>query len=304
MITKHYQDEIILIVDFGAQYNQLIARRVREARVYSEVVPYDITPAEIRKKNPKGIIFTGGPSSVHEAGAPLCDPEIYNMGIPILGICYGAQLMAEQLKGITDSADIREYGKKALKFETDSVLFKDIPDGSTCWMSHTNYIQTIPEGFCITATTDSCPTGAMECQERKLYAVQFHPEVEHTKYGKEVLNNFIYHVCGCEGLWTMHNFAQEQIEAIKKQVGDRRVLCALSGGVDSSVAATLVHKAIGDKLTCIFVDHGLLRKDEGDQVEAMKNVSLVNWQVSVIRSKNEKLLARSLSVSLKKNQVN
>ena len=269
MIKKHYQDEIILIVDFGAQYNQLIARRVREARVYSEVVPYDITPDEIRQKNPKGIIFTGGPSSVHEAGAPQCDPEIYTMGIPILGICYGAQLMAEQLKGVTDSADIREYGKKALNFSQDSVLFKDIPDGSTCWMSHTNYIQTIPEGFTITATTDSCPTGAMECHERKLYAVQFHPEVEHTQYGKEVLNNFIYDVCGCEGLWTMHNFAQEQIEAIKEQVGDRRVLCALSGGVDSSVAATLVHQAIGDKLTCIFVDHGLLRKDEGDQVEAI-----------------------------------
>ncbi|KNZ43236.1 glutamine-hydrolyzing GMP synthase [Acetobacterium bakii] len=278
MIKKNYEDELILIVDFGAQYNQLIARRVREARVYSEVVPYDITPDEIRKKNPKGIIFTGGPSSVHEPGAPQCDPEIYEMGIPILGICYGAQLMAEQLKGSTDTAEISEYGKKTLDFQTDSLLFENIVSGSTCWMSHTNYIERIPEGFTITATTETCSSAAMECAERKLYAVQFHPEVEHTQYGKEYLNNFVYNVCGCEGLWTMENFAQEQIKAIKEQVGDRRVLCALSGGVDSSVAATLVHQAIGDKLTCIFVDHGLLRKDEGDQVEAIfKNRFKMNF---------------------------
>ncbi|MBC3795883.1 glutamine-hydrolyzing GMP synthase [Acetobacterium tundrae] len=269
MKKKQVHSEVILIVDFGAQYNQLIARRVREARVYSEVVPYDITPEAILAKNPKGIIFTGGPSSVHEPGAPECDPRIYELGIPILGICYGAQLMVEQLKGHTEGADIREYGKKALTINENSLLFKDIPNQSTCWMSHTNYIKEIPAGFTITATTETCPTGALECQKRKLYAVQFHPEVEHTQYGKEVLNNFVYDICGCQGLWTMENFAQEQIEAIKEQVGDRRVLCALSGGVDSSVAATLVYKAIGDKLTCIFVDHGLLRKDEGDQVETI-----------------------------------
>lgn len=278
MIKKKYEEEMILIVDFGAQYNQLIARRVREARVFSEVVPYDITLEEIRKKNPKGIIFTGGPSSVHEPGAPQCDPGIYDMGIPILGICYGAQLMAEQLKGSTALATIGEYGKKALTFKETSVLFKNIADGSTCWMSHTNYINQIPEGFTISAITETCPTGAIECHERKLYAVQFHPEVEHTQYGKEIINNFLYDICGCEGLWTMENFADEQIAAIKEQVGDRRVLCALSGGVDSSVAATLVYKAIGDKLTCIFVDHGLLRKDEGDQVEAIfKNRFKMNF---------------------------
>jgi len=269
MTDKHYQSEIILIIDFGAQYNQLIARRVREVKVYSEVVPYDISIEEIKEKNPKGIIFTGGPSSVHEEGAPQCDPGIYDLGIPILGICYGAQLMAEQLKGKTTSADIREYGKKALDIKEDSCLFKGVNDGSICWMSHTNFIKDIPEGFITTAITETCPTAAMENADRKLFAVQFHPEVEHTQYGKELLRNFVYDVCGCQGLWTMHNFVQEQIEAIKEQVGDKRVLCALSGGVDSSVAATLVHKAIGDRLTCIFVDHGLLRKDEGDQVEAI-----------------------------------
>jgi GMP synthase (glutamine-hydrolysing) len=278
MTNKYYKDELILIVDFGAQYNQLIARRVREARVYSEVVPYDITPDEIREKNPKGIIFTGGPSSVNEPEAPLCDPEIYTMGIPILGICYGAQLMAEQLKGKTKVANIREYGKKVLNYKKESILFKGIPEGFTCWMSHTNYINEIPEGFSITATTETCPTGAMECKDRQLYAVQFHPEVEHTQYGKEILKNFIYDVCGCEGLWTMENFAQEQIAAIKEKVGNKRVLCALSGGVDSSVAATLVHQAIGDNLTCIFVDHGLLRKNEGDEVEAIfKNRFKMNF---------------------------
>ncbi|MGL4607319.1 MAG: glutamine-hydrolyzing GMP synthase [Eubacteriaceae bacterium] len=267
MTKKHYEEEVILILDFGAQYNQLIARRVREAKVFSEVVPYDISIDEIKTKNPKGIIFSGGPSSVHEEGAPQCDPKIYELGIPILGICYGAQLMAEQLKGKTASAEIREYGKKALKFTKESKLFKEIPDDSICWMSHTNYIKTVPPQFVVTAVTDSCPTGAMENPDKNLYALQYHPEVEHTQYGKEVLRNFIYEICQCQGLWTMKNFVEEQTAAIKAQVGDRRVLCALSGGVDSSVAATLVHHAIGDNLTCIFVDHGLLRKDEGDQVE-------------------------------------
>lgn len=261
------EQETILIVDFGAQYNQLIARRVREARVYSEVVPYDVSIERVKEMNPKGIIFTGGPSSVHEADAPVCDPAIYDLGIPVLGICYGAQLMAQQLGGNTDSAEIREYGKKELHKTKDSVLFKDVEEGSVVWMSHTNYIASVPEGFEITAVTETCPVAAMENTKRSLYAVQFHPEVEHSQYGKELLRNFIYDVCQCQGLWTMENFIDEQVKAIREKVGNRKVLCALSGGVDSSVASTLVHRAIGDQLTCIFVDHGLLRKDEGDEVE-------------------------------------
>lgn len=263
------EQEKIIIIDFGAQYNQLIARRVREERVYSEVVPYDVSIERIKEMAPKGIIFTGGPSSVHQDGAPRCNPEIYTLGIPVLGICYGAQLMAEQNGGKTDSAEIREYGKKALNIKTDSQLLKSVRDGSVCWMSHTNYIDQIPEGFTITATTETCPVAAMENPEAGLYAVQYHPEVEHTECGREVLHNFIYNICQCEGTWTMANFVEEQIAAIRERVGDKKVLCALSGGVDSSVASTLVFRAIGDQLTCIFVDHGLLRKDEGDQVEAI-----------------------------------
>ena len=271
--------ETILIIDFGAQYNQLIARRVREASVYSEVVPYDVSIERIKEINPKGIIFTGGPSSVHEEGAPKCNPDIYTLGIPVLGICYGAQLMAQQLGGDTDSAEIREYGKKAVKIgKKDSALFKDVKDDSIVWMSHTNYIAQVPDGFEIVATTETCPVAAMENAGAKMYAVQFHPEVEHSQYGKELLRNFIYNVCGCQGLWTMENFIEEQTKAIREQVGGKKVLCALSGGVDSSVASTLVHRAIGDQLTCIFVDHGLLRKDEGDQDEEIfKNRFKMNF---------------------------
>ncbi|MGL6292487.1 glutamine-hydrolyzing GMP synthase [Eubacterium aggregans] len=263
------EQEKIIIIDFGAQYNQLIARRVREERVYSEVVPYDVSIERIKEMAPKGIIFTGGPSSVHQDGAPRCNPEIYTLGIPVLGICYGAQLMAEQNGGKTDSAEIREYGKKVLNIKTDSQLLDSVRDGSVCWMSHTNYIDQIPEGFTITATTETCPVAAMENPEAGLYAVQYHPEVEHTECGREVLHNFIYNICQCEGTWTMANFVEEQIAAIRERVVDKKALCALSGGVDSYVASTLVFRAIGDQLTCIFVDHGLLRKDEGDQVEAI-----------------------------------
>lgn len=280
------EQEKIIIVDFGAQYNQLIARRIREERVYSLVVPYDVSVERIRELAPKGIIFTGGPSSVHQEGAPKCDPAIYDLGIPVLGICYGAQLMAEQLGGRTDSAEIREYGKKALQLKAqNSPLLEDVKEGSVCWMSHTNYIDQVPEGFTITATTDTCPVGAMENQARKLYAVQYHPEVEHTQCGREVLHNFVYNICHCDGTWTMANFVEEQVKAIREKVGDRNVLCALSGGVDSSVASTLVHRAIGDQLTCIFVDHGLLRKDEGNQVEEIfKN----RFQMNFIRVDCEK----------------
>ena len=260
--------ETIVIVDFGAQYNQLSARRVRENRVYSEVVPYDVSIDRIREIDPIGIIFTGGPSSTHQEGAPKVDPAIYDLGIPILGICYGAQLMAEQLGGITDSAEIREYGKKALDLKNaGSKLLRNVGDGSVCWMSHTDYIEQIPDGFEITAITETCPVAAFENEDKKLYGVQYHPEVEHTENGKELLTSFIYDICGAEGTWTMANYIDEQVAKIREKVGDRKVLAALSGGVDSSVASALMHRAVGDQLTCIFVDHGLLRKDEGDQVE-------------------------------------
>jgi len=263
----------ILVVDFGGQYNQLIARRVREANVYCEIVPYSRCLEKVKESRPMGIIFTGGPASVYEPGAPTISTELFEMGIPILGICYGAQLMAHVLGGEVLSPDYKEYGRVKLMHgsgkenrECSSLLFTDIDDESICWMSHTDYIKKVPEGFTVSSFTDNCPTGSMEHAEKKLYAVQFHPEVHHTPFGQSLLKNFLYKVCGCEPTWTMANFAKTKIEEIKKTVGDKKVLCALSGGVDSSVAAVLVHKAIGDNLTCIFVDHGLLRKNEGDQV--------------------------------------
>ncbi len=258
--------ELVLILDFGGQYNQLIARRVREAKVYCEVVPYDISLDEIKKKAPKGIIFTGGPASVYEEGAPKCDPGLFELGIPVLGICYGAQLMAHMMGGKVARADKREYGKTQVKL-TGDLLFKEVSNDSICWMSHTCYVDTPPAGFEITGTTETCPVAAMGHKAKKLYGVQFHPEVEHTQYGTQILNNFLYGICGLTGDWTMGNFIDEKVAQIKQMAGNKKVLCALSGGVDSSVAAVLVHKAIGDQLTCIFVDHGLLRKDEGDQVE-------------------------------------
>lgn len=258
--------ELVLILDFGGQYNQLIARRVREANVYCEVVPYDVSIDEIRKKEPKGIIFTGGPASVFEEGAPKCDSELFELGIPVLGICYGAQLMAHMLGGRVDRAEKREYGKTQVNL-LENVLFKEAAGDSICWMSHTVYVDTPPEGFDILGTTETCPVAAMGNKAKKLYGVQFHPEVEHTQHGKQVLQNFLYDVCGLSGDWTMGNFIDEKVAQIKLMAGNKKVICALSGGVDSSVAAVLVHKAIGNQLTCIFVDHGLLRKDEGDQVE-------------------------------------
>lgn len=263
----------ILVVDFGGQYNQLIARRVREASVYCEIVPYTKCLEKVKESRPMGLIFTGGPNSVYEEGAPTLPKELFEMGIPILGICYGAQLMAHVLGGEVLSPDYKEYGRVKLMHgssassrDCSSLLFKEIADESICWMSHTDYIKKVPEGFTVSSFTENCPTGSMEHVEKKLYAVQFHPEVHHTPFGQDLLKNFLYRVCGCEPTWTMANFAKTKIEEIKKLVGDKKVLCALSGGVDSSVAAVLVHKAIGDNLTCIFVDHGLLRKNEGDQV--------------------------------------
>ncbi|MCG8539235.1 MAG: glutamine-hydrolyzing GMP synthase [Clostridia bacterium] len=261
--------ELILIVDFGGQYNQLIARRVREVDVYCEIVPYKRALERIKEKNPIGIIFTGGPASVYSQNAPTIEVEVFELGIPILGICYGGQLMAKLFDGKVNRAPSREYGKIELNLADNRDIFKNIKSGSVCWMSHTDFIESPPEGFDVTASTDNCPVAAMENREKKLYAVQFHPEVEHTPFGKQFIRNFLYEICQCSGSWTMHNFTEKTIGEIKEKVGNKRVLCGLSGGVDSSVAAVLVHRAIGDNLTCIFVDHGLLRKDEGDEVESV-----------------------------------
>lgn len=261
--------ELVLVVDFGGQYNQLIARRVRENGVYCEIIPYDYSIEKIKEKNPKGIIFTGGPNSVYAEGAPRVDEGIFSLDVPILGICYGDQLMAHSLGGEVTSPDKREYGKTELDISKDNLLFDGVKEKDQCWMSHTDYISKTPEGFEVIATTKECPCAAMANEEKKLYGVQFHPEVEHTLFGKQMLHNFLFNICNLKGDWSMSSFAEEQISKIKEMVGGRKVICALSGGVDSSVAAVLVHKAIGKQLTCIFVDHGLLRKDEGDQVETI-----------------------------------
>ncbi|EHI97351.1 MULTISPECIES: glutamine-hydrolyzing GMP synthase [unclassified Clostridium] len=259
--------DLVLVVDFGGQYNQLIARRVRECGVYCEIIPYDYTIEKIKAKNPKGIIFTGGPNSVYGEDTPTVEKEVFELGVPVLGICYGDQLMAHLLGGKVATAPVREYGKTNVVLDNSSKLFDGIEKEGIAWMSHTDYISEAPEGFKIVAHTDVCPVAAMENEEKKLYGVQFHAEVEHTQFGQKMLENFIHNICGLENSWTMGSFAEEKIKEIKELVGDRKVLCALSGGVDSSVAAMLVHKAIGHNLTCIFVDHGLLRKDEGDTVE-------------------------------------
>lgn len=259
--------EMIIVVDFGGQYNQLIARRVREAKVYSEVYSYKNALKAIKEKQPNGVIFTGGPNSVYEEGAPSIEKEVFELGIPVLGICYGAQLMSQVLGGDVKSASQREYGKIELEIKKDDQLFQNVENGSTCWMSHFDYIETAPEGFEITASTASTPVAAMRNEDKKLYGVQFHAEVEHTPFGRELINNFLYQVCGCTGEWTTANFVDESIRKIKEQIGDNKAIIGLSGGVDSSVAAILVQRAIGENLTAIFVDHGLMRKDEGDQVE-------------------------------------
>ncbi|WPC41473.1 glutamine-hydrolyzing GMP synthase [Clostridium sp. JS66] len=263
------QRELVLVVDFGGQYNQTIARRVRENNVYCEIIPYTYTIDKIKEKNPKGIIFTGGPNSVYGEGAPRIDKEIFNLGVPVLGICYGEQLIAYTLGGKVESPDVREYGKANVKLNNKSALFDGMDEEQSCWMSHTDYVSHAPEGFNVIATTSQCPVAAMENPDKKIYGVQFHPEVEHTPFGKKMFSNFLFKVCNLKGDWSMTSFAEEQIKGIKEKVGDKKVICALSGGVDSSVAAVLVHKAIGKQLTCIFVDHGLLRKDEGDQVESI-----------------------------------
>lgn len=288
-------NEAVLILDFGGQYAQLIARRVRDCHVYCEIKSYKTPPEEIRQAGYKGIIFTGGPNSAYAPGAPACDPGVFELGIPILGICYGAQLMAYALGGKVEPSTIKEYGKTPVDFDVSSELFHNVDETSVCWMSHTDKIIELPAGFAARATSRACPVAAMENAEKKLYGVQFHPEVEHTAQGNEYLKNFLYRICGCAGDWRMDAFAAETIKQLKERIGDKRVLCALSGGVDSSVAAVLVHQAIGKNLTCIFVDHGLLRKDEGDQVET---VFRQQFDMNLIRvNAEDRFLTRLAGVS-------
>ena len=262
------QNQFILIIDFGGQYNQLIARRVRECGVYCEVKPYTISLEEIKSLNPIGIIFTGGPNSVYDEKAPRCSKDIFELGIPILGICYGSQLMTYMLDGKVTPADKREYGKTEINLDSSSAIFKDVEENTIVWMSHTDYVEKLPSNFKVVATSKTCPTAAIENADKKLYGVQFHPEVNHTPKGMIMLKNFLFEVCGCTGDWSMTRYIDNQIDEIRKTVGDGKVLCALSGGVDSSVVAALMSRAIGKQLTCVFVDTGLMRKDEGDEVEA------------------------------------
>ncbi len=257
----------VLVVDFGAQYAQLIARRVREARVYSEIVPHTMPVAEIAARRPAAVILSGGPSSVYETGAPSLDAELFELGIPVFGICYGFQAMAQALGGTVARTGLREYGGTALRVTTPGMLFADLPPAQSVWMSHGDSVSQAPAGFLVTAESDGAPVAAFEAPDRRLAGVQFHPEVLHSEHGQRVLEHFLFDIAGCEATWTMSNVIDEQVERIRAQVGDGQVICGLSGGVDSAVAAALVHKAVGDQLTCVFVDHGLLRKGEREQVE-------------------------------------
>ena len=286
------KNELILILDFGGQYNQLIARRVRECNVYSEVVPYKISLDEIKKKNPKGIIFTGGPASVYGDNSPKCDKEIFNLGIPVLGICYGMQLMSYTLGGKVASASTREYGETKVNINNDSQLFKGFENTNIFLMSHTDYVETLPSGFKKIGYTDSCPNAAMENADRKLYGIQFHPEVNNSVNGIQVIKNFLYNICNCSGNWKMSSFVEDSIKSLKEKIGDKKALCALSGGVDSSVAAVLLSKAIGKNLTCIFVDHGLLRKNEGDEVE---KVFTTQYDLNFVRVNAKDLFLEKLA---------
>lgn len=274
--------ELIVVLDFGGQYNQLIARRVRECNVYAEVHPYTIPLEELKAMNPKGIIFTGGPNSVFLETSPSYSKEIFDLGVPVLGICYGAQLMAHLLGGKVATAPVSEYGRTKTNIIGESKLFSGIPNKLSSWMSHTDYIAEAPEGFVVTANTDDCPVAGMENAEKGFYAVQFHPEVNHTEHGSFILRNFVINVCGCSGCWKMDSFVETAVKELREKIGDGKVLCALSGGVDSSVAAVLLSKAVGKQLTCVFVDHGLLRKNEGDEVEAIFGPK-GNYELNFIR---------------------
>lgn len=286
------KNELILILDFGGQYNQLIARRVRECNVYSEVVPFDIPIEKIKEKNPKGIIFTGGPASVYGENSPKCDEKIFTLGIPVLGICYGMQLMTHCLGGNVKKASTREYGETLVNLDNTSLLFKGFENTNTFLMSHTDYVEKIPDNFKKIAYTSVCPNAAMENCEKKLYGIQFHPEVNNSVNGTQVIKNFLYNICGCQGDWVMSSFTEDMIQTLKQKIGDKKALCALSGGVDSSVAAVLLSKAIGKNLTCIFVDHGLLRKNEGDEVE---EIFTKNYDLNFIRVNAKERFLNKLS---------
>lgn len=261
--------EKIVVIDFGGQYNQLVARRVRECSVYCEIYSYRTDLEQIRSMNPKGIILTGGPDSCYAPGAASCGRELFELGIPVLGLCYGAQLMMHVLGGCVGPAPVREYGKIEVSVDKSGRLFGDVSEKTICWMSHNDYIEEMAPGFRAVARTKDCPVAAAQCEEKNLYAIQFHPEVLHTQEGTKMIRNFLYEVCHCEGNWKMDAFVENSIRAIREKVGSGKVLCALSGGVDSSVAAVMLSKAVGEQLTCVFVDHGLLRKHEGDEVEAV-----------------------------------
>ena len=261
--------EKVIVIDFGGQYNQLVARRVRECNVYCEIYSFRTPPEQIKEMNPKGIILTGGPNSCYEEGAPTYSRELFQLGIPVLGLCYGAQLMMHLLGGKVEHAPVREYGKTEVFVDTASLMFSNISEKTICWMSHFDYIAKEAPGFEITAHTVDCPVAAAENKAENLYLMQFHPEVLHTQEGTKMLRNFVRNICGCKGSWRMDSFVEESIQEIRKKVESGKVLCALSGGVDSSVAAVMLSKAIGKQLTCVFVDHGLLRDKEGDEVEAV-----------------------------------
>ena len=274
--------QLVLVLDFGGQYNQLIARRVREHNVFCEVKPYKTSIEEIKAMNPIGIIFTGGPNSVYEETSPKCDPALFDLGIPVLGICYGCQLMAHTLGGQVTAAQedtAREYGKTHTFYNTGCKLFKGLPAEGISWMSHGDYMAKVPEGFELVAHTDACPTAAIANEARGFYGVQYHPEVNHTENGSLMLKNFLYEICHAKGDWTMEDYKNTSIKAIREKVGDGKILLALSGGVDSSVAAALLAEAVGDQLTCVFVDHGLMRKNEGDEVEA----AFRKWDLHFVR---------------------
>ena len=260
------QHEKVLVLDFGGQYNQLIARRVRDLKVYCDLKPCDMTVEEIREYAPIGIIFTGGPNSVYDPASPHVDPAVFTLGIPVLGICYGCQLIAYTLGGKVEHAAASEYGRRTFTFRKASPLSAGVPETSVCWMSHTDHVTQVPAGFDVLAETESCPVTVFGSEERKIYGIQFHPEVVHSEYGNKLLENFLYRVCGARGDWTMKNYVAEQVAKIRGKVGDKKVLCAMSGGVDSAVAATLIHRAVGEQLTCVFVDHGLHRKNEPEEV--------------------------------------
>ena len=289
------EKEVVLVLDFGGQYNQLIARRVRELSVYSEMVPFNISFDEVQAKKPAAIILTGGPSSVHVTDAPACDPRIFSMGIPVLGICYGMQLIAQELGGKVLASELREYGRSQLTLIGDDALFKGVASHTQVWMSHGDSINAIPAGFAVSASTDNCVVAAFSNPSAQLYGVQFHPEVRHTIEGQTILKNFLFEVCKLKGDWDLSDYIAETIQAIQKKVGDKKVLCGLSGGVDSSVAATMVHQAIGDQLVCVYVDNGLMRKGETESlIETFKNQMHMNL---IISDSKERFLNKLAGVS-------